>query len=217
MIDLHTHTFFSDGVLSPSELVYRAKNKGYTSIALTDHIDYSNMEFVITKIVKVAKILTENYDILVLPGAELTYVPPKLIKSATDECRRFGAKVIVVHGETLAENVPPNTNLYAVKAGVDILAHPGCLSEEEADIAAQNDVKIEITTRKYHKVTNKEVAQIALKKNAKLVLNTDTHMPEDLLTKEIVAQALFDIGFGIDYYDIMQNNSHEIIDKTEMT
>jgi histidinol phosphatase-like PHP family hydrolase len=217
MIDLHTHTFFSDGVLSPSELVYRAKSKGYASIALTDHIDYSNMKFVITKIVKVAKILTENYDILVLPGAELTYVPPKLIKSAADECRKFGAKVIVVHGETLAEDVPPNTNLCAVKAGVDILAHPGYLSEEEADIAAQNDVKIEITTREHHKVTNKEVAQTALKKNAKLVLNTDTHMPENLLTKEIIAQTLFDIGFTVGYYDIMQNNSREIIDKTEMT
>jgi histidinol phosphatase-like PHP family hydrolase len=213
MIDLHTHTFFSDGVLIPSELVYRAKYKGYTAIALTDHVDYSNIRFIVTNIVKVAKTLTENYDILVLPGAELTYIPPKLINSAANECRKFGAKIIVVHGETLAETVPHGTNLYAVKSGVDILAHPGYLSEEEADIAAQNDVKIEITTRKHHKVANKEVAKIALKKNAKLVLNTDTHIPENLLTKEVVTQTLFDIGFTIDYYDIMQKNSLEVINK----
>ena len=37
MIDLHTHTFFSDGVLIPSELFQRARAKGYHTIAVTDH------------------------------------------------------------------------------------------------------------------------------------------------------------------------------------
>ncbi|MDR1721209.1 MAG: histidinol phosphate phosphatase domain-containing protein [Endomicrobium sp.] len=211
MIDLHTHTFFSDGVLSLFELVYRAKNKGYSAIAVTDHIDYSNMELVILNIVKAAKILTESYNILVLPGAELTYIPPKFIKSAASECRKLGTKVIVVHGETVAEVVPPETNIYAVEACVDILAHPGHLSEKEAETAAKNNVKIEITTRKGHNVTNKEVAEIALKKKAKLVLNTDTHNPENLLTKEIIEKTLSESGLPTYYYDIMQKNSMEIV------
>ncbi|GMO51211.1 MAG: histidinol phosphate phosphatase domain-containing protein [Candidatus Endomicrobiellum trichonymphae] len=212
MIDLHTHTFFSDGVLSPSELVYRAKYKGYTAIALTDHIDCSNMKTVIAGITKVAKILTENYDILVLTGAELTYIPPKLIKDSAAKCRKLGAEIIIVHGETVAETVPPKTNIYAVEAGVDILAHPGHLSEEEAGIAAENNVKIEITSRKGHNVTNKEVAEVALKKKAKLVLNTDTHSPENLLSKELIAKVLSDAGLSSNYYDIMQKNSLEIIE-----
>jgi histidinol phosphatase-like PHP family hydrolase len=212
MIDLHTHTFFSDGILSPSELVYRAKYKGYTVIALTDHVDYSNMETVIVGITKVAKILTENYAILVLPGAELTYIPPKLIKDAADKCRKFGAEIIVVHGETVAETVPPKTNICALEAGVDILAHPGHLSEAEADIATENNVKIEITSRRGHNVTNKEVAEVALKKKAKLVLNTDTHIPENLLSKELIAQVLSDACLPSSYYDIMQKNSLEIIE-----
>jgi len=211
MIDLHAHTFFSDGVLSPSELVYRAKNNGYTAIALTDHIDYSNMEFVISNVIKAAKVLTENYDILVLPGAELTYIPPKLIKSAADKCRGLGAEVIVVHGETVAENVPPETNLYAVKACVDILAHPGHLSEEEASIAAENNVKIEITARKGHGVTNREVAEVAIRKEAKLVLDSDSHIPENLLTKELIVRVLSETGLTVSYYEIMQKNSLEIV------
>ncbi|MDR2666036.1 MAG: histidinol phosphate phosphatase domain-containing protein [Endomicrobium sp.] len=211
MIDLHTHTFFSDGVLSPFELVYRAKNNGYTAIALTDHVDYSNMEFVISNIVRVTKILTESYDILVLPGAELTYIPPKLIKCVTEECRKLGAKVVVVHGETVAEVVPPETNIYAVEANVDILAHPGHLSEKEAEVAAKNNVKIEVTTRKGHGTTNKEVVEIALNKKAKLVLDTDTHNPENLLTKELIAQILSDSGLPGYYYDIMQKNALEIV------
>ncbi len=39
MIDLHTHTFFSDGELAPSELVRRAYLKGYKVIGLSDHAD----------------------------------------------------------------------------------------------------------------------------------------------------------------------------------
>jgi len=213
MIDLHTHSFFSDGVLIPSELVYRAKYKGYTAIALTDHIDFSNMESVIPKIVKVSKILTENYGIAVIAGAELTYVPPKLIKSAVEECRKLGAKVIVVHGETAAETVPEGTNLYAVQAGIDILAHPGNLSMEAAKLAAKNGVNIEITTRNGHNVTNAEVAKIALEAGAKLVLNTDTHVPENLLTKALISATLKQSGLADDYYTIMQANAKEIVSK----
>jgi predicted metal-dependent phosphoesterase TrpH len=35
--DLHLHTLFSDGVLTPGELVQRARLAGLTAIALTDH------------------------------------------------------------------------------------------------------------------------------------------------------------------------------------
>ena len=37
MIDLHLHTYYSDGTLSPEELIILAKNKGIDTIAITDH------------------------------------------------------------------------------------------------------------------------------------------------------------------------------------
>lgn len=37
MIDLHLHTYYSDGTLSPEELVNKAKEKGVGTIAITDH------------------------------------------------------------------------------------------------------------------------------------------------------------------------------------
>ena len=43
MIDLHTHTFHSDGALVPSELAARAFAKGYKGLAITDHADFSNI------------------------------------------------------------------------------------------------------------------------------------------------------------------------------
>ncbi|MEI6222534.1 MAG: PHP domain-containing protein, partial [bacterium] len=37
MIDLHTHTFYSDGKFSPSEVVQRAKANGVRALAIADH------------------------------------------------------------------------------------------------------------------------------------------------------------------------------------
>lgn len=213
MIDLHTHTLFSDGVLLPSELVYRAKFKGYKAIGLTDHVDYSNYEFNIPKIVAVAKVLQEHYDIKVLPGVEITYVPPKLIADIVEKCKKLGAKIIVVHGETVAETVPPETNHYALQAGIDILAHPGHITKEDVLLAKENNVCLEITTRKGHNATNKEVATLAVQCGAKLVLNTDSHTPDDLMDSVKIEKTLFDAGLDLKYFETMQKNSQNIIDK----
>jgi histidinol phosphatase-like PHP family hydrolase len=67
----------------------------------------------------------------------------------------------VVHGETIVEPVLPGTNRAAIAAGVDILAHPGLITKEEAMLAAQKGVLLEITTRRGHSFTNGHVASIA--------------------------------------------------------
>lgn len=211
MIDLHTHTLFSDGVLLPSELVYRAVVKGYKTIALTDHVDYSTYDYVIPRIIKVSQILQEQYEIQVLPGVEITYVPPKLIKDMALKCKDLGAKIIVVHGETVAETVPHTTNYYALQAEIDILAHPGHITREEVLLAKENNVCLEITTRAGHNATNKEVAMLALECDAKLVLNTDSHEPENLMDKMKIEDTLKQSGLGLDYFNIMQQNSYHIV------
>ncbi|MDR1103833.1 MAG: hypothetical protein LBK92_00505, partial [Endomicrobium sp.] len=92
------------------------------------------------------------------------------------------------------------TNFAAVEADIDILAHPGRLSDEVARLAAKNDVKIEITTKSKHGITNKEVTQIALKNKAKLIINTDTHEPEHLLTKKLIEKVLLDAALSADFF-----------------
>src|SRR5688572_15078115 len=37
LVDFHTHSHFSDGVLAPSHLVERARGRGVSTLALTDH------------------------------------------------------------------------------------------------------------------------------------------------------------------------------------
>lgn len=211
MIDLHTHTLFSDGELLPSELVYYAKVKGYTAICLSDHIDFTNMDFVIPRIVQVAKDLTEHYKILVIPGAELTCNPPVEISKAVTQARKFGAKIILVHGGTSLETTPPGTNLSAILSGADILAHPGMISEEDVKLSVENNVALEITTRKLYTSANFHVASLAKKYNAKLVFNSDTHLHNELLTEDTISDVLKAAKLTKEDFNQMQQNAVEII------
>jgi histidinol phosphatase-like PHP family hydrolase len=184
MIDLHTHTLFSDGELTPSELVRRAKVNGYQAIAITDHADYTNLEFLLAG-AKKARYLEEGYEIKVLAGVEITHVPPKLIPGLARMAKEAGAEIVVVHGESPVEPVAALTNFAAVECeDVDILAHPGFITEEEARLAAENAVYLEITSRYGHNMTNGHVALMAKQAGARLVVDTDTHSPEDLVTSE---------------------------------
>ncbi|AIZ56135.1 phosphatase YcdX [Candidatus Methanoplasma termitum] len=179
-IDLHTHTIFSDGDLTPSELTRRAMDLRHTAIALTDHVDVTNIDFVVPALVKAAE-LSRDY-ITVVPGVELTYVPPSKIDMMAKKAKALGAQIVVVHGETVVEPVPPGTNLRSVMSkNVDVLAHPGLITLEEAEIAVKNGVALEITGRSGHNITNGHVANIARKAGAKMVVNSDAHTVGNLM------------------------------------
>jgi histidinol phosphatase-like PHP family hydrolase len=194
LIDLHTHTIFSDGELLPSELVRRAVIHGYEAIALTDHADYTNLEQLL-EAAKKAKYLENEWDIRVLTGVELTHVPPRKIAPLAKKAKELGAEIVVVHGETISEPVAPGTNAESVACEyVDILAHPGLISPEDVQTAADNNVFLEITARNGHNRTNGHVARLALEIGATLVVNTDTHAPENLITDETALKIAMGAG-----------------------
>lgn len=194
MIDLHTHTLLSDGELLPSELVRRAEVRGYSAIAITDHVDNSNIDFVLPRIIKACKSLNRYWKIKAIPGVEITHAPLEEIGPLVKYARKNGAKVVVVHGETVSEPVIKGTNRRAIEAKCDILAHPGYITEEDARLAKIKGVCLEITTRKSHSVTNKHVFKTAKKVGAKLVLNNDAHMGENLTLRQDAIKLLRSIG-----------------------
>ena len=208
MIDLHTHTVFSDGVLIPSELVRRAEFVGLKGIGITDHGDFSNIDFIVPRIVAIAEKLNSVLSIKVIPGIEITHVPPGLISDAAKKARSLGAKIIIVHGETISEPVAPGTNSAALEADIDILAHPGLISEEEVLKAKENRIFLEISARKGHSLTNGHVAMLAMKIGAKLVINTDSHAPEDLINEKMAKKVVCGAGLTENDYDIMQKNAY---------
>lgn len=209
LIDFHTHTFFSDGELSPAEHIRRAAVAGYYAVGITDHVDYSNYEHVFDSVKKMTDAVRKSgWNIIAIPGVEFTHVPAALIGDLTKKARDFGIKLIVVHGETIAEPVEPGTNRAAIEAGVTILAHPGLITEADAVMAAENGVYLEITSKKGHSLTNGHVYKTAKKAGAALVLDSDAHSDSDFLSPEYAKAVLAGCGMNeIDIQAVFNNNS----------
>jgi len=211
MIDLHTHSIFSDGALIPSELVRRAEFAGLKGIAITDHGDLSNLDLIIPRIVAIAEELNRVVKIKVIPGIEITHVHPSLIANNVRKARSLGAKIIIVHGETIVEPVAAGTNKAALEADIDILAHPGMISEEEVLKAKEKGIFLEISARKGHSLTNGHVAKLAGKIGAKLVINSDTHDPGDLINKSMALRIVCGAGLTENDFEIMQQNASKFL------
>jgi len=211
MIDLHTHSLLSDGELLPSELARRAQVNGCTAIAVTDHVDHSNIDNVVESLVRVSSQINKYWDITVIPGVEITHAPLESFKDLVEHARKKGAKVIIGHGESPVEPVIPGTNAAAINAGVDILAHPGYISEQDASLAREKGVYLEITCRDGHSETNKHVFDAASKAGAKMVLSTDAHAPADLLTQEKREDVLGSLTESFDIIAGILANSEEIV------
>ena len=211
MIDLHTHTIFSDGELIPAEHLRRVENLGYEAVAITDHADSSNLDFIIPRIVKAAEDLNRFAKTRLIPGIELTHVPPEMFAELVAHARKLGAKIIVGHGETVMEPVKQGTNMAAILAGVDILAHPGFISEAEASLAAEKGVYLELTGRKGHSLTNGYVARMAKEAGALLVVNADAHGPGDFMTAAMAETVALGAGLNRAQYEKLRQDMSSLV------
>ncbi|MGC1196656.1 MAG: PHP domain-containing protein [Geitlerinemataceae cyanobacterium] len=66
MLELHCHTTYSDGTLTPQQLVEAAAVAGIKALAITDHDTVSGWEEAIAA--------AETYDLEIIPGVELSTV-----------------------------------------------------------------------------------------------------------------------------------------------
>jgi putative hydrolase len=136
------------------------------------------------------------WDIDAVAGVELTNVPAKSIDEMAGKAKELGAELVVVHGETIVEDVERDTNMEAVKSEyVDILAHPGILTIKEARLAAKNGVFLEITSRAGHDLTNGVVVNTGREAGARFLINSDAHSHLDLFTQGM--QEKVGLGAGL--------------------
>ncbi|MCK7475092.1 MAG: histidinol phosphate phosphatase domain-containing protein [Rhodopseudomonas palustris] len=102
------------------------------------------------------------FGVRLLCGVEITHVPPSQIADLAKTAKDAGADIVVVHGETPVEPVAAGTNHAACGCKyVNVLAHPGLITIEDALLAARNGIALEITSRGGHNRTNGHVARIA--------------------------------------------------------
>lgn len=167
---------------------------GYKAIALTDHCDYSNIKTNVAAILEFARHWPKDSQLTVLPGVELTHLPLAQFKPLAKYARSQGIKVIVAHGETTVEPVIKGTNRAALEADIDILAHPGLITAQDTQLAKQKGIFLEITARHGHRETDRHVIKQALKFGAKLIINTDSHSPEDIMPHAQVLKLICKFG-----------------------
>ncbi|HEX5939144.1 MAG TPA: histidinol phosphate phosphatase domain-containing protein [Dehalococcoidia bacterium] len=198
--DFHTHSTLSDGQLSPVELVRRAVVLGYAGMAITDHAGVGSLERFAYELQADCTLASEMWGIDVFPGVELTHVPAQSIDECARKARAAGAAIVVVHGETVVEPVEPGTNMAAIMSdSVDVLGHPGLISLEEAELAAERGIFLELSARRSHCVANGHVARIARLAGARLILDSDQH-DLDFLTTE--RQRYVALGAGLAEEDL---------------
>jgi putative hydrolase len=197
VLDFHTHTYWSDGVLSPVEQARRALVSGYTALGLTDHVGTGNVAHLVAELKRDREIIERYWPITVIVGVELTHVPAAGIAEAARAARDAGAEIVVLHGETPVEPVEPGSDAAAIDSGlVDVIGHPGHITEDEVCRAVANDVFLEISARSGHCLTNGHVARLGQQLGAKLIVNSDAHSPSDLLTTDF--QRSVALGAGIE-------------------
>ena len=195
IIDFHSHTFLSDGVLSPAELVQRAVAAGYQAIAITDHVGYANYQYVCEALLRECEVINRELPITALAGVEITHVAPGALGALAERCKAAGAQVVAVHGETISEPVPPGTNAAAAEcAAVDVLAHPGLLTAADARVGCERGLAFELSARKGHSAANGRVARVCQQAGATMIVNSDTHAPGDLLTDSLVTNIILGAG-----------------------
>ena len=210
MVELHTHTVFSDGALIPAELARRAEVLGTQALVITDHVDGSLVEHVVPRLAAFCAAYNGTEGIRVIPGAEVTHVRPALFESVVQRARDLGAAVVIGHGETLSEPVAPGTNRAAIEARVDILAHPGAITSADAARAAALRVRLEISGRRGHCLANGHVAAAAGAAGARVVFGSDAHGPDDLNTWEKAERVLLGAGLTDDQAQAVRDEARAL-------
>jgi putative hydrolase len=213
--DFHTHTSLSDGVLSPMEMLRRAAAKNYNSIGLTDHASSGDLERIVGEIIQVCALARKHWKILAVPGVELTHVPVQAIAQTAKRAKELGAWIVVVHGETIVEPVEKGTNLAAIRSSdVDILAHPGLITPEEVRLATEKGKFLEISARRGHSLTNGHVARLAELAGTKLLVDSDAHTEDDLLSESFAAAVLRGSGLiEAGHKSVLEGNPLELLNK----
>jgi len=217
MIDFHTHSLLSDGHLLPAELIQRAGGAGYLAIGITDHVDSGSLESTLAQITVSCIDIRPHSAIVPIPGVEITHVPPEMIGELASQSRTLGAELVIVHGETVVEPVPPGTNRTAVQSDIDILAHPGLITAEDVKLAKKRGIFLEISARKGHSLANGHLVRLARELRAlhMLVISSDAHSPDDLLTVE--RQRAVGLGAGLlpDELEGVLENASRLLEKIE--
>jgi len=196
--DFHSHTFLTDGTTSATDMWLHADRLGHRVLAITDHVSLDDPRPLLNRLRSEAAAF-EAGPLIPLIGVEISMVPPSRIAGVARAARRAGAQIVIVHGESPVEPVPIGTNHAAIDCrDVDLLAHPGILAPEDAELARAHGTFLELSGRRGHSLANGHVARVALEAGADLVVDSDAHSPEQLMAIELARKVAIGSGLRVE-------------------
>lgn len=194
--DFHAHTYLSDGASAATDMWRHSDRLRHRAQAITDHVGREDPGPLLTQL-RAEAAAWDGSPLVTLIGVEISMVAPRRIADVARAARRAGAEIVIVHGETIVEPVPAGTNRAALEAPeVDLLAHPGLLSEADAALAHANGKVLELSARRGHSLGNGRVAQRALAARADLVVDSDAHGTDQLVAFELAQQVARGAGLA---------------------
>lgn len=214
MFDFHIHVSSTgEAGLLPTEAIRLARCAGLRAVGLILRADPSTLSLHLPTLVPLVRTCSLYANIEAFAGVELVHVPPALLPDAVAEARRLGAALVLAHGETIprkpVESVELGTNFAAIEAGVDILAHPGLITVEDAERAAERGVLLELNMAPRHCLANGHVAAMARRFGCGLVPGSDASSPDFFQSPEALQtfQKAAAIGAGLDADGIAAMNA----------
>lgn len=188
MFDFHIHVACDGGGLLPAEAMRLAKNAGFRAVGLVVRADMATLPLLLPRLLPMVKTCSLYAGVEAFAGVELVQVPPALFPSAVEEARGLGASLVLGHGEgvpgVFVDAVEQGTNLAAIAAGVDILAHPGMITAEDAALAAEKGVLLELSAASRHGLANGHVVSMGAKHGCSFVFGSNARSVRDFTGPE---------------------------------
>ncbi len=212
IIDLHMHSTVSDGTLSLDELTETAIGRGYSVMAFTDHVTSSSYKRIAETIIDWVERNQDKYeDVVLIPGVEITFASPKEIGMITEYVRSIGTKWVVVHGEASFEKTPLGTNDAAVEHGVNVLAHPSYITDEQVIKSLKTGTAFELSARDCYNYANKQIAETVMQNGGKMIINSDSHQVGAMLSREKVLSTAQTANLTSEQIDMVKADTVDIV------
>ncbi|ADT84036.1 PHP domain-containing protein [Thermococcus barophilus] len=190
MIDIHTHTQYSDGIGMIGDNVAEAEKKGLKLVGISDHVHYFTPKRLNTYISEIRQIKKDS-EITVLAGIEANILATG-VDITTEMAKKLDYVIASAHVWLDPGGIDAYLDLIKIAIqdeNVDIIGHFGNVfpyigypSYEEyleiVELAEEYGKAFEISSR--YRVPELDFIKLCIRRGIKLTFASDAHIPSDV-------------------------------------
>ncbi len=204
--DMHMHSTWSDGAYSIKEMAERAREKGYSYIAITDHSKFLKVANGLTEArllsqrEEIAKLNEQWDDFKIFTGVEMDILPDGTLDYEDEIISEVDFVIASIHSSFSQDRETIMNRLTTAMKNhhVDLIAHPTgrLLGKRDGydvdvqlliDLAKETNTALELNANPHRLDLSAHWVRVAQEAGVKLMINTDAHNLE----------MLEDMGIGV--------------------